>query len=128
MPRCAPSSKAILYSYQNKKNGSLPLHEAAKQGQTYIITALVDIDQEYINMVDNDGKTPLHYATQYRQFGSIKTLLHLNADLNIRDKKGQTARDLLAHNHLLQLEFDQIVESTKKKSNDENKLCSCTIS
>lgn len=114
--------ETALHYYRYKTQGCLPLHEAAKQGQCYLINSIVSVDKKFIDMPDNNGKTPLHYAAQYQKFGAMKTLLYLNADPTLRDKNGLTARDFL-NDVSLKLKFDELCLSVKKEPRSNLSFC-----
>jgi ankyrin repeat protein len=124
----------LLLDYQNYKNnanpelasscdsdGRLPLHWAAsgpggfncrlldKQLRiTETLRLLLDHDSTGINLVDNTGSTPLHYAaishamcgcSQHAEL-AIRTLLEYTADPRIPDGSGYTILHLLGyHSH-----------------------------
>jgi ankyrin repeat protein len=124
----------LLLDHQNSKNnanpglatscdsdGRLPLHWAAsgpgdfncklqdKQLRiTETLRLLLDHDSTGVNLVDNTGSTPLHYAaisyavcgcSQYAEL-AIRTLLEYRADPRIPDKSGCTILHLLGyHSH-----------------------------
>jgi ankyrin repeat protein len=61
--------------------------------------------QELLDGRNNDGKTPLHLASQQGHLGVIEILISYGADLHILDNDGKTAQDLAAqngHNHVVE--------------------------
>ncbi|KAJ5959874.1 uncharacterized protein N7479_007024 [Penicillium vulpinum] len=129
-----PEAVKLLLSDQSSKNnanpelasscdsdGRLPLHWAAsgpggfncrlmeKQLKiTETLRLLLDHDSTSINLVDNTGSTPLHYAaishamcgcSQHAEL-AIRTLLEYRADPGIPDGSGRTILHLLGyHSH-----------------------------
>lgn len=69
------------------KDGSTPLHEAARTGCSDIVRILLKIQPTLLDVKDCEGKTPMHVAS-----ASVLTLLLLEykADPFIRDSKGYT--------------------------------------
>ena len=60
-----------------------------KKSQFYIDTLI-----QYINLTDNHGMTPLHYAVAEGQFELAKCLLALKSTLHIRDYRLRTPIDI----------------------------------
>ncbi|RLL95509.1 hypothetical protein CFD26_103962 [Aspergillus turcosus] len=126
-----PDAVKLLLDHQDCKNntnpdlpssrdsdGRLPLHWAAsgpgafncrlldKQLRiTETIRLLLDHDSTGVNLVDNTGSTPLHYAAishtmcSYSQHAelAIRTLLEYGADPRIPDGSGRTVLHLLGY-------------------------------
>ena len=44
-----------------------------------------------VNLQNYDGDTPLHLAARYEMEYIVKLLLHYNADINITNRKDETA-------------------------------------
>ncbi len=62
-----------------------------------------------------DGTTPLHFAAQFGQDDCIRTLLHGNADINVRDFVLCTPVHVAAqygHVECLKLLLDQVPDLT----------------
>lgn len=126
-----PDAVKLLLDHQHSKNntnpdlassrdsdGRLPLHWAAsgpggfncrlldKQLRiTETLRLLLDHDSTGINLVDNTGSTPLHYAaishamcgcSQHAEL-AIRTLLEYGADPRIPDGSGRTVLHLLGY-------------------------------
>lgn len=47
-----------------------------------------------INIKDNDGNTPLHYAAKRGFMGIIRLLVENGADINAKNNDGQTPNDI----------------------------------
>ena len=47
----------------------------------------------YLNKVDDEGRTALHYAAKYGQKKTLELLIAYDAQLNIRDYFGKTPLD-----------------------------------
>jgi ankyrin repeat protein len=90
------------------RKGAIPLHLAAKTGKFYFYktnTELIDIILETgkcnINGVDNNGRTPLHYAIKTKPFPvtiNVRRLIEMGADPGIADKNGVTPLHIAAEN------------------------------
>ncbi|KAK4876069.1 hypothetical protein RN001_012491 [Aquatica leii] len=92
-------------------NGTSPLHVATIFGNTSIVRYLAGRFPETVLAVDDNGRTPLHYAATLDDNGHYYNLLvHLGADSRAEDKFGNTAdyyrsnQGELSHRSLL-LEF-----------------------
>jgi cytohesin len=112
--RAIRASNVITVCYLLKKgadlnvadeNGATPLHLAAEtEYYSYETTDLIDIILETgkcnINGVDNDGRTPLHYAIGRYSPVTInaRRLIQLGADPGIADKNGVTPLHMAAKN------------------------------
>lgn len=83
-------------NYRNPSSGLSALAAAAAEGHTQIIRALVKTGGADINLPDQAGRTPLFYAIEQNQLGSLRTLLTLGADVNAQDVLGATPLMLAA--------------------------------
>lgn len=63
---------------------------ASEYGHIELVKFLLESGAD-LNMVDDDGWTPLHYASRHGNFEIIELLLDLGADINIKNEKGYTA-------------------------------------
>lgn len=91
------------YLYMLSKNGILPLHEASKQGNNYIIRILVSENIDYLDLTDKNGLTPLHYAALFARKESYNLLLELGAKSDIIDSFGITPKQIFERNEELEL-------------------------
>lgn len=64
-----------------------------------------------VNIIDSDGKSPLHRAAEEGHETVVKTLLAENADVNLVDKSNNTALSLAILNGLYILFFNLIRRS-----------------
>ncbi|KAM9198587.1 transient receptor potential cation channel subfamily A member 1 [Dugong dugon] len=72
-------------SQHDDVNGS-PLHQAAAEGQVELMqTIMSDSCCDVLNLMDNYGNTPLHWATEKNQVESVKFLLRRGANPNLRN-------------------------------------------
>ena len=67
-----------------------PLHEAAEAGQLGSVGRLLLEAGTDPNAVDEDGKTPLHFAAAFGHASVARLLLEAGADLNAKDNEGAT--------------------------------------
>ena len=72
---------------------STPLHLACIRGYTECARTLLAAGAK-INVVDNDGNTPMHFASQNSHGDLLKMLLRHDPDLKIKNKKGKMANQL----------------------------------
>jgi ankyrin repeat protein len=70
--------------------GFRPLHVAAAEGHTELISLLLDRGAD-INARDHSGYTPLHWAVMVRRLAAAKLLIDQGADLEADDNDGRTA-------------------------------------
>lgn len=78
---------------RNLKTGWTALHSAVSGGHTDLAEWLIVIKSLDVNAQDEDGETPLMYATRHTDMQLIKLLLAKGADVNLKDNDGQTAYD-----------------------------------
>ncbi|KAF7329506.1 Multiple ankyrin repeats single kh domain [Mycena kentingensis (nom. inval.)] len=102
----------------NDKN--FPLHNAAASGDNESVTYLITARPGYRDMINKDGRTPLHRAALGREPAILRTLLeHDKGGIDMRDYLGKTAllvacdesRSQLAHISIL-LEYGASVTAT----------------
>ncbi|RZC41502.1 Ankyrin repeat domain containing protein [Asbolus verrucosus] len=76
----------------NKRQKRYPLHVVASCGVEELVKCFLEAGAE-LDVVDEDGNTPLHKAVQHRHKGAIKLLLRYDQGrtVNRTNKEGQTA-------------------------------------
>ncbi|POM75057.1 Ankyrin repeat-containing protein [Phytophthora palmivora] len=67
------------------------LHFAAAKGRRKVISFILDRAPECVECVDEEGATPLLYATKENEFAAVKLLLAYFSDPNTAMKNGTTA-------------------------------------
>jgi len=67
-----------------------PLHLACIRGYTDCARILLAAGAR-LDVMDNDGNTPLHFASQNSMVDSLKFLLSKDPDLNIKNGMKKTA-------------------------------------
>lgn len=73
-------------------------HYSACYGHQYILQTLINHDDTNINNVNNDGNTPLHYASQNGHAECVKLFLNIpHIDLDIKNNCNQTASETTDH-------------------------------
>jgi ankyrin repeat protein len=72
-------------------SGCTPLHYAAHNGRKVIVRILANHYQEYVNIRNNAGETPLHLAVKSIRYPDVKILLNAGADVLARDNEGRTS-------------------------------------
>jgi ankyrin repeat protein len=72
-----------------RAQGKIPLHHAARRGQTRNVDTLVKHGAN-VRALDRDGRTPLHYAAQSYEQSTVTRLLRHGADFRIMDRHGNT--------------------------------------
>jgi ankyrin repeat protein len=77
--------------------GWTPLHYAATSGHIPMIRLMLE-NSAYIDAEAPNGNTPLMMAVQFATPAAVKLLLEEGADPNVKNRHGQTARDLAALN------------------------------
>ena len=74
---------------------AMGIHEAAREGNVSVISSLLDTgDAALGSKLDEDGRTPLHWAAAGGHIEAMRTLLQLGADrvdIEHRDESGWTA-------------------------------------
>ena len=94
----AISNKELLYDNAKSKYGEYPYHGMAVAGDFKELeefnTAGIDID-----ILDDDGQTPLHKACSYGKEETVKLLVGFGANINTQDNLGATPIMLAAANN-----------------------------
>ncbi|XP_043936963.1 uncharacterized protein LOC122809482 [Protopterus annectens] len=82
------------------KNGNTLLHKAVMQGKRASTYALANkmASLNAINVVDNNGRTPLHLAAEKNQHLMVSDLISLGGNINKKDNLGKTPLHLCAEN------------------------------
>jgi len=70
--------------------GFTPLHYAAQNGRKVIVRMLASHYPDSVNIPDNAGATPLHFAVKMTRYPDVKILLKAGADVLARDHEGRT--------------------------------------
>ncbi|GIX90733.1 uncharacterized protein CEXT_88101 [Caerostris extrusa] len=82
--------------------GASPLHLAVLHGHTDVSTYIISHFPETMDGPDNEGRTPLHYATTLPDNGTLYRLLKsAGADENIEDKAGHSPKYYMGHPGIL---------------------------
>jgi ankyrin repeat protein len=84
----APAARSSNYNIRTA-DGSAPLHFAAREGFTGLISFLIGRRAE-INVKNTSGTTPLHEAARSGNIQAMRMLLAEGADPNVQDAKGNT--------------------------------------
>lgn len=88
------------------------LHTAMYYDRIDIIHELIESDAD-VDIIDNDGNTPLHIAVDIGKLKIIKILVEAGANINIKDAGGMTAIDYAkCHNR------PQIIKYLEKNNED----------
>ncbi|CAN4116250.1 unnamed protein product [Withania somnifera] len=90
--------RAVLGMTINAEN---ILHLCVKHNQLEVLKELMEfeLDLEFLNAKDGDGRNILHLAVADKQIETVKYLLKTNQiDVNAMDVNGNTALDILAQN------------------------------
>ena len=78
------------------QNNNTKLHDAAPKPSLY----------EYINAVNNNGQTALHYASQGGHIKTVEFLVSMRANVDKKDNNGQTPLHLATQEgHIKVVEF-----------------------
>jgi ankyrin repeat protein len=104
------------------KLGITPLHVASENGSNEILEYLNDFDIN-LNIQDNGGRTLLHTAITGNQVSTVKLLLKMGVNLNLKNKQDYTAMDVFMINKdILDNEiFGVLKDSNAKRSIELNK-------
>ncbi|ESO06549.1 hypothetical protein HELRODRAFT_152689, partial [Helobdella robusta] len=79
--------------YVTINNNMNVLHVAASEGECEVIRVLLDKTKLSVDQVDSNGNTALLYAAKNARIKAIKLLIKHGADLDIRNKQGQSIWD-----------------------------------
>lgn len=66
------------------------IHEAAKSGDAEKLGVLLEENSSLINLKDETGRTPLHWACRGVHMEAVRTLADRGADVNAQDANGVT--------------------------------------
>lgn len=89
----------------NPNNGCTALHLTIDKGDNpKIVSLLLDADSSCVNMQDNKGLTPLHYASRQKRKKCVELLLSVEEiDVNILSLNGSLAEDLTTDKSVIKL-------------------------
>ena len=104
------------------KLGITPLHVASENGSNEILEYLNDFDIN-LNIQDNGGRTLLHTAITGNQVSTVKLLLKMGVNLNLKNKQDYTAMDVfMVNKDILDNEIYSVLkDSNAKRSIELNK-------
>ena len=99
--------------------GDTPLHIASLQGKTSIVIALLKSGAE-IDAAGEAGYTALHYAVTHGHIDTVRALVSLGCDTELRffDGEGQSALELAAYTEDIQLK-SKLVAALMKNGDAE---------
>jgi ankyrin repeat protein len=100
------------------KLGITPLHVASENGSNEILEYLNDFDIN-LNIQDNGGRTLLHTAITGNQVSTVKLLLKMGVNLNLKNKQDYTAMDVFMINKDI---LDNEIYSVLKDSNAKRSI------
>ena len=82
-------------------NNQNVLHWACFADNNDIVDILLTRRHDFVNMQDNEGHTPLHFAIRYGRLRIVKQLLQANAYHDLQDINGDTPLNIACkHGHL----------------------------
>ena len=81
---------ALHYVVWCSKDNYTQLHKACDRGNVTEVRRLVFVQGHKVNLHDNIGYTPLHWACYYGHSDIVETLMLAGADETITNNKGQT--------------------------------------
>ncbi|XP_018494867.1 uncharacterized protein LOC100901587 [Galendromus occidentalis] len=87
-------------------NGASPLHLSILYGHPEVLKYIVEFFPETLDGPDNEGRTPLHYAAVAPAIdvNFYEVLKQAGADINIKDKNGNSADYYRTHPGVLTIE------------------------
>ncbi|KAI9020549.1 ankyrin repeat-containing domain protein [Hyaloraphidium curvatum] len=84
----ASDEERARWLWMKDHDGYLPIHYAAQAGDAVLVKRIVGWDSGLVGALSGDGETPLAVAAHYGHPKTIKTLLDLGADPQVRDSRG----------------------------------------
>jgi ankyrin repeat protein len=87
-------AKKFVVNINQKNAGFAPIHLASAHCNSKLVDQLIKAGAD-INNVNDHGETPLIVATRVHCFSVAVTLKEAGADFNLKNKKSQTALDLI---------------------------------
>ena len=70
--------------------GAAEIHDAVQQGNLERVTTLIEENSEFVNLADENGQTPLHFASAGRQNDIAEFLISRDADVNALNSVNQS--------------------------------------
>ena len=83
-------ARKVDVNTRTKKGKKAAIHSACEHGYIEILNMLLNCEKIDINIQNQEGWTPLHYAAEYDQREVVKILLDKGADYNIRNIGNET--------------------------------------
>jgi|GEM_PF-6302030 hypothetical protein len=79
----------LSYDEADLTGGTTMLHLAAAAGDITVLR--IELQQHHVNVCDDEGLTPLHYAAKEGKVETVNELLSWDADIDAQDSKGRTS-------------------------------------
>ena len=73
-----------------------------------------------IDAVDANGDTPLHLAVEHKQVNSVRFLLSMNAELNVKNKLGRTPLHVAVINQNVDAAKELLVKGANRNTRDND--------
>lgn len=100
-------------------NSGGKVHLLAKEGDTSQLEDILE-SHKWIDVIDEEGASPLMSASKNNQIEAVELLLSLGADINHQDVNGNTTLHILAQRGQLQSELFQLLLEHGAKTNIKN--------
>lgn len=97
-------------------SGKTSLHRAARKGNKRASAVLIKFDGTDINAIDEDKRTPLHYAAEAGKIDVVRMLCEKGALLDLKDKDLHTPLDLA-----IEGTHDEVMEYLNAKDKENKK-------
>lgn len=88
------------------EHGQYPIHIAAAEGHTKMVRMIIEMQGDVNQMTQNEHRTALHYAVINKSHDTIRYLVDVGAQTDIKDVFHRTPRMYAVNEEMMRIVFE----------------------